>query len=115
MIGFFTKYGDGASDLLPIADLYKTEVRELAGFLGVPAAIIAKKSSPRLWKDHLAEDEIGLSYEKLDAILELLAARKKKPNEVARRLGVPMADVRKVKEMVDLTKHKRRPAPFAKL
>ena len=55
MIGYFTKFGDGAADLLPIADLYKTEVRALASFLKIPKEIVEKKSSPRLWKDHLAE------------------------------------------------------------
>jgi NAD+ synthase len=114
-IGFFTKFGDGAADILPIADLYKTEVRRLATFLKVPAAIVEKKSSPRLWNDHLAEEEIGLSYEKLDHILEMLVGKKRKPRDVARKLGVPLDEVQRVKEMVEKTSHKRRPAPFAKL
>ena len=114
-IGFFTKFGDGAADILPIADLYKTEVRRLAIFLKVPAAIVEKKSSPRLWKDHLAEEEIGLTYEKLDPILALLVGRKRKPKEVARKLGVTLDDVKNVKDMVDKTAHKRGPVPYAKL
>jgi NAD+ synthase len=114
-IGFFTKFGDGAADILPIADLYKTEVRRLATFLKVPAAIVEKKSSPRLWNNHLAEEEIGLSYEKLDPILEMLVGKKRKPKDVARKLGVPLDEVQRVKEMVEKTSHKRRPAPFAKL
>jgi NAD+ synthase len=115
IIGFFTKYGDGAADILPIADLYKTQVRDVASYLKIPAAIIEKKSSPRLWKDHLAEEELGLSYEKLDPILELLVERKKSSKEVARKLGVSLNDVLKVKEMIDKTAHKRKPIPFAKL
>jgi NAD+ synthase len=114
-IGFFTKFGDGAADILPIADLYKTEVRRLAGFLRLPAAIVDKKSSPRLWKDHLAEEEIGFSYEKLDPILEMLVDRKKSPKAVAKKLGISLDEVRKVKGMVDKTAHKRRAVPFAKL
>jgi NAD+ synthase len=114
-IGFFTKFGDGAADILPIADLYKTEVRRLATFLKVPTAIVEKKSSPRLWKDHLAEDEIGLSYEMLDPILEMLAGRKRKPKDVARKLGVSLKDVQRVQDMAARTAHKRRPVPFAKL
>jgi NAD+ synthase len=114
-IGFFTKFGDGAADILPIADLYKTEVRSLATFLNVPATIVEKKSSPRLWRDHLAEEEIGLSYEKLDPILEMLVDRKKSPKAVAKKLGISLDDVRKVKGMVDKTAHKRRAVPFAKL
>ena len=114
-IGYFTKYGDGAADILPIADLYKTQVRRLASFLEIPKAITEKKSSPRLWKNHLAEEEIGMSYDKLDPILEMLVDRKKSPREVARKLKVPFTDVQKVKDMVAKTTHKRRPIPFAKL
>ena len=69
-LGYFTKYGDGAADLLPISDLYKTEVRSLARYLSVPNEIIIKESSARLWKGHTAEGEIGLAYEDIDLILE---------------------------------------------
>ncbi|HET8794111.1 MAG TPA: NAD+ synthase [Nitrososphaeraceae archaeon] len=70
MIGYFTKFGDGAADILPLADLYKTQVRELAKYLNVPEKIVFKKSSPSLWKDQTAEVEIGLKYEKIDLILK---------------------------------------------
>jgi NAD+ synthase len=113
-IGFYTKFGDGAADILPIADLYKTEVRRLALFLGIPSTIIEKKSSPRLWKDHLAEEEIGYTYDQLDPILQLIE-KKKKPKEIARKLGVSMGDVQRVIEMIENSAHKRRPVPFAKL
>ena len=58
MIGYFTKYGDGASDIAPINSLYKLQVREMAKYLQIPKHIIAKKSSPHLWKGHKAEDRI---------------------------------------------------------
>ena len=54
-IGYFTKFGDGCADLLPISKLYKTQLREFAKMLGVPNNIITKKSSPNLWKEHVAE------------------------------------------------------------
>jgi NAD+ synthase len=69
-LGYFTKHGDGAADLLPIGNLYKTEVRAIAKYLNVPTAIINKKSSARLWKGHTAEGEIGLSYNDIDLILK---------------------------------------------
>jgi NAD+ synthase len=69
LLGYFTKYGDGACDLLPIGRLYKLQVRELAKYLSLNKKIIEKKSSPRLWEDHLAEEELGLSYEEIDCIL----------------------------------------------
>ncbi|HJS82834.1 MAG TPA: NAD+ synthase [Nitrososphaera sp.] len=114
LLGYFTKFGDGAADILPLADLYKTEVRRLASFLKIPAAIVEKKSSPRLWKDHLAEDEIGYSYDQLDPILQLIE-KKKMPMAVARKLDISLDDVKRIKEMVDKSAHKRKPAPFAKL
>ena len=72
MIGYFTKFGDGAADLLPLADLYKTEVRELGIYLNVPKTIILKKSTPSLWLNQTAEKEIGMEYKKIDAILKYL-------------------------------------------
>ena len=64
MLGYFTKYGT-KNNLFPIADLYKTEVRSLAQYLGIPAKIIDKKSSARLWKGQTAEGEIGMKYEEI--------------------------------------------------
>jgi NAD+ synthase len=71
-IGYYTKHGDGAADIFPLADLYKTEVRELGRYLCLPKNITEKKSSPGLWKYHIAEQEIGLSYELVDKILRHL-------------------------------------------
>lgn len=115
IVGFFTKYGDGATDILPIADLYKTQVRMLASYLNIPPVILEKKSSPRLWKDHLAEDEIGMSYEKIDPILRLLVDEKKTAKQAAAKLKIPLDYVLKVKDMIDKNLHKRRPVPFARL
>jgi NAD+ synthase len=71
-LGYYTKHGDGAADILPIADLYKTEVREMAKFLQITPVISNKISSPRLWKDQTAETEIGMPYEEIDEILRQL-------------------------------------------
>ena len=71
-IGYFTKFGDGASDLLPLADVYKTQVRELGRYLNVPNTILLKKSTPSLWLNQTAENEIGMEYEKIDNILKYL-------------------------------------------
>jgi NAD+ synthase len=68
-LGYYTKYGDGSADILPIADLYKTQVRELAHYLDVPERIIKKDSRPGLWEKHTAEGEIGLPYTVVDNIL----------------------------------------------
>ena len=70
-IGFYTKYGDGGVDIAPIADLYKTEVRELGGYLGVRREIIDAKPTDCLWEDGRSdEDQLGATYEQLEEAME---------------------------------------------
>lgn len=114
-IGYFSKFGDGAADILPIADLYKTQVRALGRFLGIPATIVEKKSSPRLWINHLAEKELGMNYEAIDPILYLLVDKKMKPNDVARKLKIPSGQVNKIRDLMKRNSHKRTPVPIAPL
>ena len=68
-VGYFTKYGDGGVDFLPLGSLVKGEVRDLARYLGVPERIITKPPSAGLWADQTDEAEMGLTYEELDAYL----------------------------------------------
>lgn len=68
--GYFTKYGDGGVDLLPIVDLTKTEVYEMAEKLNVPQEVINKKPSADLWEGQTDEEEMGTTYEMIDAYLE---------------------------------------------
>jgi len=114
-IGYFSKFGDGAADIMPIANLYKTQVRSLAEYLGVPAPIVQKKSSPRLWENHLAEDEIGMDYTLIDQILHLLVDKKMRPKYAARKLGVSAKDIHRVQYMIEKSAHKRRPAAIIAL
>jgi NAD+ synthase len=114
-IGFFTKFGDGGADLLPIADLYKIQVRALGKYLGLPPDILQKKSSPRLWKDHLAEGELGIEYEILDPILYLLVDKKTAGKDIARQLRIPISQVDQVLEMVGKSAHKRQTAQVCHL
>ena len=69
LIGYYTKYGDGAVDVEPIADLYKTEIWQLAELLGVPDKIIRKVPTANLWEGQTDEDEIGMLYRDMDEIL----------------------------------------------
>ena len=70
-IGFYTKYGDGGVDIAPIADLYKTEVRELGGYLGVMNQIIDATPTDGLWDDGRSdEDQIGATYAELEEAME---------------------------------------------
>lgn len=110
-IGYFSKYGDGASDLAPLAGLYKTQLRELALFLGVPRSIVAKKSSPRLWPGQLAEEELGMDYHTIDPILHCLVDKKMKPRDAAKRYSLAFKNVRKVESMIKQSAHKRAVPP----
>ena len=69
MMGYFTKFGDGACDVTPLADMYKTEVRQVAAIIGVPQEIIDKPPSAGLWEGQTDESEMGIRYCDLDAIL----------------------------------------------
>jgi len=71
MLGYGTLYGDLASALNPIGDLYKTEVFELAAYLGIPKSIISKPPSADLWSGQSDEADLGYSYAELDFALRL--------------------------------------------
>ncbi len=107
LIGYFTKFGDGSADSLPIVSLYKTQVRELGKFLGVPESVIEKKSSPHLWKNHLAEEEIGASYEEIDSILYCMYDKKLSIDEVIKKTNIERNIVEKIHERYKNSKHKR--------
>ena len=121
LIGYFTKYGDGASDLLPIADLYKTQVQRLGEHLGVPRHIVEKSPSPHLWKGHDAAGELGMGYGEVDAILsgatggvgtgvgEEGAAR------AAAAAGISEGSARRIASLNRASAHKRALPPFARL
>src|SRR5712692_106896 len=108
MLGYFTKFGDGACDIQPLADLYKTSIRNLARHLGLPSRIRVKASSPELWPGQTAEKELGLSYEKLDRILWGLE-RWMTPEEIVDETGLKLSLVKKVRERWLKSEHKRRP------
>jgi NAD+ synthase len=114
MLGYFTKHGDGACDIQPIADLYKSSVRDLAIHLALPRRIFSKPSSPELWPGQIAEDELGLPYNKLDSILWRLE-RWMPPKEISAELGIPMRMVARVRDRWLQSEHKRRPPLVIKL
>jgi NAD+ synthase len=103
-MGYFTRYGDGGVDFLPIGGLYKTEVRKLAEELEISQRIISKKPSPGLWEGQTAEGELGISYSKLDRILERIG--KKTDRAIAGELGLKESTIRRVRERIKLMKFK---------
>jgi len=100
-IGYFTKHGDGGVDILPIGDLVKTRVRELARHLDVPGEIIEKAPSAGLWKGQTDEGEMGLSYGELDAALTGIES-----NDFG---NFDSEIIKKVQGMVKASEHKRKP------
>lgn len=115
LLGYFTKYGDGAADLLPLGCLYKTQVRRLAKHLKLPQRIVEKKSAPHLWKNHYAEEELGLSYSDIDLILYALMDLGLSIEEASIATGRPLDMVLRVLYMHRRSRHKRAPPPVPRL
>jgi len=111
LLGYFTKYGDGGCDLLPLGDLYKTQVWELAAYLKIPREVREKKPSAGLWEGQTDEAELGLSYETLDRVLGGLA-RSLSMEDIAKDTGLSLSEVRRVAAMVDRSAHKRALPPY---
>lgn len=114
MMGYFTKWGDVAADISPLMDLYKTQVKRLAQHIGVPRKIIEKPSTPALWPGQLAEDELGIEYEKLDLILYGLE-HFMNPKEIADQMHTRERAVAGIKRRWLSAEHKRRMLLTAKL
>ena len=97
-VGYFTKWGDGACDLNPLAMFTKQEVYALARYLEVPTCIIDKKPSAGLWNGQTDEDELGMTYKQIDAYI------------ISGTSGNPETD-RKIEERIALSAHKRAQIP----
>ncbi len=108
LTGYFTKWGDGASDYAPLINLYKTEVWEIAKLLGVPERIIEKKPTAGLWEGQTDEDELGISYRLLDEILWRLVDLGMPKDKIAEELGISVEKVEYVESLVKRSEHKRR-------
>ncbi|NIX24552.1 MAG: NAD+ synthase [Actinobacteria bacterium] len=112
LVGYFTKYGDGAVDCHPIGDLYKQQVRQLAAHVGVPERLVEKTPTAGLWADQTDEAELGLDYDTLDAILALAVDGPLSPSAAAAELdGVDEADVERILELHRASAHKRAAPP----
>ena len=114
LTGYFTKYGDGGVDILPLGGLYKTQVRQLALYVGVPEDIVWKTPSAGLWVGQTDEDELGVTYDILDLILYGFE-HGMRAEEIAEELQLPVGKVLDVLEMVRRSKHKREPPMIFKM
>jgi NAD+ synthase len=108
LLGYFTKWGDGAADIYPLLNLYKTQVRLLGDYLGVPEHICWKPSTPDLWPGQRATDELGADYDVIDPVLYHYVELGLGVGEISRRLGVEESLVRSIVGRVLSSEHKRR-------
>ncbi len=100
-VGYFTKYGDGGVDIMPLGNLVKGQVIKLASFLGIPEPIINRPPSAGLWEDQTDEDELGFSYDELDRYL---------------LTGKASVDIKeRIESMIAASEHKRSLPPIANL
>lgn len=115
LVGYFTKYGDGASDLIPIGDLYKTQVWELARKLNMPQEIITKAPSAGLQENQSDEKELGIDYINLDKILHGLYDLNLDEETISQKLNLELSEVQRIKNIVQKSEHKRNMAQILKL
>jgi NAD+ synthase len=114
LVGYSTWYGDMACAIMPIGDLYKTQVRSLARHIGLPQQVVAKPPSADLWAGQTDEGEIGVSYETLDQVLYLLVDQRCSPTEVNSE-GFELDLVQRVERKILASQFKRVAPPIAKL
>ncbi|MBZ3935855.1 NAD+ synthase [Methanimicrococcus blatticola] len=123
LTGYYTKYGDGAVDLDPIADLYKTEVRLLSQYLGLPESILSKAPSAGFWDGQSDEDDFGVRYDQLDSILYVLEKNGQKLpksgsdelNEILKMTNLSEKQYESILSRMDSAKHKQKLPDFPKI
>lgn len=114
LLGYSTIYGDSASAMNPIGDLYKTQVRQLARAMNIPAAILDKPPSADLWENQTDEDELGFTYEEVDKLLYLLVDQRYSPQEAV-EAGFDETFVNAVITRIRRNQFKRMLPPIAKV
>ncbi|NJD54479.1 MAG: NAD+ synthase [Candidatus Methanoperedens sp.] len=113
LLGYFTKYGDGGVDIEPIGDLYKTQVRSLSKYMGIPSRIIEKTPTAGLWPGQTDESELGVSYEMADQILTMLVDEKKNISGIKDKF--PSGIVDKLEARISSSGHKRMSPPVIEI
>ncbi len=114
LLGYSTIFGDNASSINPLGDLYKLQVLQLARHLGLPSQVIDKPPSADLWPGQTDEDELGIDYDTADEVLYLMFNRGMTPQEVIEH-GYAEAAVRKINRLEQRYRYKRRLMLIARL
>jgi len=112
LVGYYTKYGDGGVDILPIGGLYKTEVRDVARHLRVEESIIEKPPTAGLWEGQTDEQELGATYDELDDFLRAYIDEGASVEEAAKAAGVGVETAQRLENMYHRSEHKRKTPPF---
>jgi NAD+ synthase len=114
LLGYTTLFGDSASAINPIGDLYKTQVRQLAEVLKIPKAVLEKPPSADLWSGQTDEEEMGLKYDEVDLLLyHLVDLRESDEELLAHRFKQEL--ITKVRGMIRRSQFKRMPPVIAKI
>lgn len=115
LVGYFTKYGDGGVDILPLGDLYKTDVQKIGIHMSIPLNILNKPPTAGLWQGQTDEDELGITYGLLDKILYLLEDEKLLSGQIANKLDIPEEEVLRIMSLILSAEHKLVPPPLPKI
>ncbi|MDF9744914.1 NAD+ synthase [Natrinema salsiterrestre] len=111
LLGYFTKYGDGAADAYPIGECYKTEVRALAKHVGIPRRIIGKEPTAGFWATQTDADELGAQYDVIDPLLYRLVDEGLPLEEAVTDLRIDRETAEEIALRHEETAHKRSTPP----
>lgn len=112
LVGYYTKYGDGGVDILPIGGLYKTEVREVARELGVDEDIVEKTPTAGLWEGQTDEDELGVPYGTVDDFFVAYLDEDASVDEARDAAGVDDETAQRLLGLYRRSEHKRKTPPY---
>ncbi len=114
LVGYGTQHGDLACAINPLGDLYKSQVWQLATTIGVPKSVIEKTPSADLWEGQTDEDDIGVKYSELDALLYEMVDERRSDEELE-KLGFSSLSIKKIRGLIQKNQFKRRPPVIAKV
>jgi NAD+ synthase len=114
LLGYTTLFGDNASAINPLGDLYKTQVWQLSKSIGVPDAIVSKAPSADLWQGQTDESELGISYREVDELLFYMIDARERDEALIGR-GFKKEFIERIREMIRRVQFKRRPPIIAKI
>jgi len=114
LLGYTTIFGDSAAALLPIGDLYKSQVRQLAATMGVPDAVLSKPPTADLWAGQTDEEEVGLPYAEIDRLLYWMVERRRGREDLL-QMGFEPAKIERMERLVVGSEFKRQTPPIAKV